>query len=449
MFVNLSSDHSGSATASDGPTANKRSKRTVDHDGDNGESTGSGGSGGLTEKDIIGSSRFKTVRFARTFRFYIKNDSLKGTVLTPQNKKKVYKKRDKGDVKKLIKEGKAEDIVLEEEIDNVSFVDTTENRVTRRTRVYASNHAVWDDNWYVIPYDWIPASVTSRQFGALAYMSKKVKPTTCGFKLHNIIPLNDELKSVGGGISQITSPNLTPHLETFIDTEDELPIMESTGKDIEKLAQYWSTNAGPPSTHTLPKIKPVLELSDSEIKVIDNGQGYYIDLMNSNNFGTLNPNETMSYGSNLPNVWRNIARPIDQATDSPLFGLQYHAQFQSHPRFVEHFEGITATNINMMNETSAMNISHDGWPKSVLVRPAPIYRLDNTPENLNFTFLVTFYSEWIIDLNQTMSLPLQVPWKKSNENWTNVMAIQHAGGNRGTTTTHWDPNVAMGLYYTR
>lgn len=155
----------------------------------------------------------------------------------------------------------------------------------------------WDMSWSIIPYEGLICSLKPRDWQFINTMAKRWRVLTQGFKMEHIIPFINDEKSTGGAVGPHITFNLMPYMESYIDKQFQLPTIKITN-DNWYPNNLMHDNDGKQKDCMLKKYTPQGKafIGYNEIEQNANMINYnyskipYFDLMNSKEWGTIQPN---------------------------------------------------------------------------------------------------------------------------------------------------------------
>ena len=163
---------------------------------------------------------------------------------------------------------------------------------------WAVNNATISGGWQYIPYDRLASAMTSAAFQTVFLPSKRFRISTMGFKIHHLIPIQEELTNLGGQVVETTTFNERPFLMCYADTDRAVyPISRAAVELDPDVLPNVNMSHHFPRTRvdgTLPEIKQI-RLIPEELKNEATTDDQLIAVMNTGNWSCIIPGQEWGY----------------------------------------------------------------------------------------------------------------------------------------------------------
>lgn len=270
---------------------------------------------------------------------------------------------------------------------------------------------VFKQGWCKLPYEHICASLKPRDWQYINVASKRWRVLSTGFNITHIIPFVNDKTTTGGVVGPHITFNMLPYIETYIDKGYQLP--PDTMNDETSLPNIAMTrNVGDQQTSALKPFEynntdlyAPTDTDSDNLNRYNNIVKWGFDLMNSCEYGTVNPGEELSFehkfeGEDLK--WRHGLAwdSFTNVTNSTEVARPY-GRWDGGINMIN--DGINYSNVSWLNRIH----SNCNQPlPTCLLRPLQIHQDNKQILPIAFVFLVTYHT-WIeLDMNDIGFKPL-------------------------------------------
>lgn len=297
---------------------------------------------------------------------------------------------------------------------------------SRTFRHYIPTHALtyadaFNQGWCIIPYEAPCASMMPRDFQFINVAAKRWRILNCGFKMGHIIPIKNTMTTTGGAVSPNIEFNMMPYCETYVDKGYQLPPINLAPTDYPN--HYMTQNSGNQTTANLSVINLTTmklisdkDYGNPQLNYMHSIVPWAFDLMNSTEWGTVNPGEYYSFewtAEKYDLKWRHSYQPFNSLASTTGLG---NAGYQSTAHAYGRWDGniFQQTQINTSTQVSSSNINQidnlkANYKKPIptaLIRPCSFHDADNTQLPVVFQCLVKYHCTIELDMNDIAFTPL-------------------------------------------
>lgn len=299
------------------------------------------------------------------------------------------------------------------------FSRTFRHYVEANVNGHISADGNWEDNWHIIPYMHICSSLKPRDWQMINTISKRWRVLSAGFDMEHIIPVIDTDTTLGGALTGNVNFNMMPYMESFIDKAYILPEYSNIADDKlpnNEMLTNNPSNRGDATLKTYDVTFPNMKSTSPTNDVYQNysttsfnryakRHGIIFELMNSTEWGTIQPSDNFSFEwtpSQLDmNKWRHAMRFLNTVHHNDNF----------HPANpIGRWDGgikknnLTYTGNARYNSTVVENFTQPG--PACLLRPAQFLNLKNELVKIGFTMLIKYHSTIECDINDVPGAPI-------------------------------------------
>lgn len=276
----------------------------------------------------------------------------------------------------------------------------------------------YNDNWHIIPYMYMCSSLKPRDFQMINTISKRWRVLSCGFNMEHIIPVIDTETTTGGALTGNVNFNTMPYMESFIDKSYILPdVLEKETYTFLPNNEMLDNNPVDRKSATLPLYTPKIpdvanhqNLSWKAYEKTFRKTGCFMELMNSCQWGTIQPQDSFSFEwtpSQLDlNKWRHAMQYVgasDLSDDASFNGANVRGRWDGGMEQFKHNSVQSSGNMRTNNDLIE-NCTHPG--PIVLIRPAQFLTLKNDLVKIGFQVLIKYHCTIECDVNDMFGMPI-------------------------------------------